>query len=433
MRNDQERGDSYRPQSQSYAGRDQGDRYSSSHSSQHRPPQGDFTFRIDKPAGVNDGPYDSYRPGQATGRDRRRNRDGPGGRGNRRQDRGGRPRGGMRPPFRFVPADRPILHASHNTDALESFVDPASGVVYKAIDDLSDSDEAEMDISDASGEEGSSQEPAAKRARLKADSAPSAESAPKWSNPDPYTALPPVDESAAHKKKDVVQLIRKARMQPAGESKPAAVLEETEDYIRCDFGDSGDDADADGGVSVVPTPNEVVAPRWPAAAGARVPEAPTAPRLDKTSQLAQQSIHETGQNWLAAGSGPAGDATTTNKPESSLRGPPKEPSRKRKSDEPLTGSSDLGSRKRTYDDEIKAAEPPKLKKASKMPVHGLIVSDWRKRAGEDPCPWLDKARPCPSQVPISVRYVCTSRGRVLGRANSSISGSTSKSSTFTTS
>src|SRR5262245_56869086 len=61
---------------------------------------------------------------------------------------------------------------------------------YLAIDEITDSDEAEMDVSSA---EGSCSQPPRKKLYLgsRTDNA----SAPKWSNPDPYTVLPPPDES----------------------------------------------------------------------------------------------------------------------------------------------------------------------------------------------------------------------------------------------
>lgn len=61
---------------------------------------------------------------------------------------------------------------------------------------------------------------------------------PKWSNPDPYAALPPVLDPN-HKRKDYVQLIRKAKAD-AGEKK--ALVADTEDFISLDFGDSEDDS-----------------------------------------------------------------------------------------------------------------------------------------------------------------------------------------------
>lgn len=64
---------------------------------------------------------------------------------------------------------------------------------------------------------------------------------PKWSNPDPYAALPPTIDNN-HKRKDYVQLIRKAKAD-AGEKK--ALLADTEDFISLDFGHGGVNLDED--------------------------------------------------------------------------------------------------------------------------------------------------------------------------------------------
>lgn len=54
--------------------------------------------------------------------------------------------------------------------------------------------------------------------------------APKWSNPDPYTVLPPPDESQ-HKRMDVVKMIRKAKLQNSlSEAKKDAVTD-NDDFI----------------------------------------------------------------------------------------------------------------------------------------------------------------------------------------------------------
>jgi non-canonical poly(A) RNA polymerase PAPD5/7 len=55
---------------------------------------------------------------------------------------------------------------------------------------------------------------------------------PRWSNPDPYTALPPVDDSN-RKHKDVVKLIRKARVETASVHVMAATNDQ--DFISFDF------------------------------------------------------------------------------------------------------------------------------------------------------------------------------------------------------
>jgi non-canonical poly(A) RNA polymerase PAPD5/7 len=111
-----------------------------------------------------------------------------------------------------------------------NYADAERGVTYRAYMELSDSDEADMDISGSDGDG-----PSAKRARTVETKAPAADSVPKWSNPDPYTALPPPGASQS-KKKDVVQLIRKSRVQ-AEESKKTDIPEKAAEYISCDFSD----------------------------------------------------------------------------------------------------------------------------------------------------------------------------------------------------
>jgi non-canonical poly(A) RNA polymerase PAPD5/7 len=123
-----------------------------------------------------------------------------------------------------------------------------------------------MDIS-ASGDE----EHRSKRLRLEANSTLTSE-APRWSNPDPYTSLPPVDDSS-RKRKDVVKLIRKARVETA--AAPGTVVANDQDFISFDI----DDDDVDDDLYLPP------------------PGAPTGPKSDipartmrTTRQTAQQSI-----------------------------------------------------------------------------------------------------------------------------------------------
>ena len=108
-----------------------------------------------------------------------------------------------------------------------------TGVRFKPIEDVSDSEETEMDISD--DENGAAEQPK-KKVRI-VDKAADGDSVPRWSNPDPYTALPPPDESQ-RKKKDVVKLIRKARVETTSTS--TTKVDPADDFISFDFGDEGD-------------------------------------------------------------------------------------------------------------------------------------------------------------------------------------------------
>lgn len=319
----------------------------------YRPPQGDFNFRFDKPAGVKDS--DSYRPqnDRRTGNDYRDDRDsraakrhrGPNDRSFRhdngpqsfRGNRTGRGGYGGRPWRPFVAAERELLKTDHNPGSEVAFFNTAGGVTYRPLDELSDSDEAEMDISGDEAE--TTEEPSNKRARLAVEQSASDNNAPKWSNPDPYTALPP-ETATQGKKKDVVQMIRKSRV----EAKAARTsLPESADFISFDF----DDSDA--------SDNDEDEASEPAIAAA-ISAAPAVPSAKLNLQL-----------------------------------PPKPPARepaKAPALLPDPMSSALGSRKRTHDDEIKMPHAP-LKKATKMPAGGGITKEWVAISKLTSTPWME--------------------------------------------
>ena len=78
-----------------------------------------------------------------------------------------------------------------------------------------------------------------KRTKVEASDAPAA---PKWSNPDPYTVLPP-PETLGAPKKDIVQTIRKAKNEQASKVDKVA---DNSDFISFNFDDDEDnDAEMD--------------------------------------------------------------------------------------------------------------------------------------------------------------------------------------------
>jgi non-canonical poly(A) RNA polymerase PAPD5/7 len=315
---------------------------------QFRPPQGDFTFRSERPAGVQDSysPYrslpprrraendggDSYRPNRRPGANGRDGRGPPGARG-----RGGV--GYQRGVFSRKAADRAFLHRKHDENVQELLGDTSGKATYRDVDELTDSDEAEMDIS---GESGSDEDaPARKRARL-TDEQP-VSTPPKWSNPDPYTALPPPDETQ-RKKKDVVQMIRKARVEADG--KKDADASEAADFISFDF---SDEEEEDSGK------------------GQGVPGAPSGPRaaLNGLPPRPEVSLFPPHTPVPAAGT-----AASSKNPQ-------------------LTPSTALGSRKRTADDKVKRPHQP-LQRGKKMKADGYIEGSWLVKPNEVPCPWVDR-------------------------------------------
>jgi len=181
-------------------------------------------------------PSDSYRPQED--HSSRSRRDHP---PSRRSRGGGRP---YAPRKVYIPAERELLSASHSTGPERALYNEEDGIKFRPVDELSDSEEAEMDIS--GDEDEGPAEPTNKRSRLARDqSAADGDSVPKWSNPDPYTAIPPGESTAPGKKRDVVHLIRKARVQ-GNEVKSSLPPEAPEDadFIACDSSDESDEEDS---------------------------------------------------------------------------------------------------------------------------------------------------------------------------------------------
>lgn len=224
--------------------------------------------------------------------------------------------------------------------------DPDAAAKFRNLDELSDDDEVAMDISD---QEPESEDENPKK-RIRTDKASESDNAtPKWSNPDPYTALPCPDETT-RKKRDMVKLIRKARVEetkPNTESPP-----EAEDFIA--IGMSSDEGDNEGDDEHAAPAIDLQLPRRP-------PTGPRADRLEVTSARAT-SGGATLQNGNPA------QFTTASSVMPDRSGP-------------------LGSRKRTADDVIKPPDYGQLKKGNMRPSKGMLVPNWQPKKNEEPCPW----------------------------------------------
>ena len=115
---------------------------------------------------------------------------------------------------------------------------------YKPVDssDAEDSDDGDViDLTRESDAEESAQGP---RKRVKTEaSAAHLQSVPKWSNPDPYTSLPPTDTHGAPKK-DIVNVIRKAKIDSGPKSESTNAVKNNIDFISFNLDDdSNDDSD----------------------------------------------------------------------------------------------------------------------------------------------------------------------------------------------
>jgi non-canonical poly(A) RNA polymerase PAPD5/7 len=171
--------------------------------------------------------------------------------------------------FRFRPptAERPLLSRQRDRtpDFLANTVDGQDKPQLKFAnpDELTDSDEAEMEESASSGgdnnddddeDSGNAATPPRKKRALESTVNSNTVERPKWSNPDPYTVLPPSDETQG-KHVDVVKLIRKARLAANAPANADAVAT-NEDYISFDMGDDADVVDEN-----VPPENAPIGPR----------------------------------------------------------------------------------------------------------------------------------------------------------------------------
>lgn len=100
---------------------------------------------------------------------------------------------------------------------------------FRDVENLTDSEEEEMDEDDSGDED---------RIKRRKTTLPDACGKPKtqWSNPDPYTALPPAPDSA-HRRVDVVRLIRKARNDVSADPSPVAGEDDFISFHGLDIGD----------------------------------------------------------------------------------------------------------------------------------------------------------------------------------------------------
>ena len=329
----------------------------------------EFSFRNNEDAPIFRADGDSYRPKGGYGDGNRRPaRAGRAGRGYHKQGRGG---------FRVATAERPLLKVKGTESAEHMLGVDQSGARFLNADDLSDTEEEMVESEPESEYEPTDQlaggtdlanesqdnspdetkEPPAKRRALLSDSKEGS-SVPKWSNPDPYTVLPPVDESQ-RKRKDVVKLIRKARI-AADKDKTQNEVSANNDFIS--FGLEDDNLSE--GKNTSPPP-----------------QAPTGPR-----HPTQRSYNATANDAPGTSSMPI--TISTMDPPPCL--PPKPESNFNRGDK-ITGNGSLGSRKRTYDDEIKAEAPSppfSLKKGKGDRSNGSLSREWIPSADKTPTPWL---------------------------------------------
>lgn len=275
-----------------------------------------------------------------------------------------------------------------------------TGQKFMAAEDISDSEEAEMDESDSETGQGGSDnvipvamstadadsqpaeeslEPPSKRRAIASTSLTSKEAAsePKWSNPDPYTVLPPVDEQ--RKRKDVVKLIRKSRKEAEGGAAELNQVAANDDFIS--FG-----MDDDKGAAP-PSPGE---DRLDDLEGG-APGPPSAPRSFSHLQNlhGQQTLEKPDlpvsvtREWQPSRSAP----TPVEFPEEVVLDILNTPHNTGSLyDEYTRGSNEtFGNRKRTHDDRIKNH------KNHGSHINGSILREWLPLSSTNPTPWLRRS------------------------------------------
>lgn len=298
-----------------------------------------FDFRFEAPPSISQGMRNVPTQPKSDRNGDRRDTRGRGARGGR----GGR---GTYQPYSRKAADRAFLkdNRAPTPELLPGMDEDAKITKYRDINDLSDSEEEEMIMSDDDMDE----QPRKKQA-LDVVKPADGDSVPRWSNPDPYTALPPPD-ATDRKKKDVVKLIRKARVSTDGHAKTAVA--EADDFISFNF----DESDAEDGEASSADMNAANG------TGQNSIQRPT-PYSHK------EAFHQTLPSTLP--------------PKPTTLPPP--PASSKKPEVSLESDPALGNRKRTFDDEIKG--PPKYikKNVTTTPVNGKLVKEWRPR--ENPTPW----------------------------------------------
>lgn len=364
----------------------------------YRPSQTDFTFRQDAPRSIieNSRQQQDYRqPIQRSRNNVSDRRDGYNQRDGHHQapsrGRGGyRGRGG----FPRRAAERPMLQTKREpTPELMKGMDSNENetVKFRSPDDLSDSDEVDMDLSsnevDASHGGENSEQPRKKQARTASYKAAEGDSIPRWSNPDPYTALPPPDESQGPKR-DILKMIRKSKVESNSKAVPKSEAV-TDDFISFDFGDQ-DDEDDQPNISLRRGESS-----QDAYSGNGMPGVPTGPSGQQSSSVSfshRESLHES--------------STAARAPISSVS----EAQKAGKMIFEFENPSDtaLGNRKRTIDDEIKddrwreghsqqggqrqvqVRRVRNSNQKSSAPVAGRLTSQWSYRNNATqptPSPW----------------------------------------------
>lgn len=327
----------------------------------------------------------------------RRDRHGKGPERQRTRRARGNYRGGRS--HKIATAERPLLRSRQETEPEQMFgIADIAGVTKRFIsaDDMSDSEEELMEESESDNDNSGGvnlitpaaeailddltpdglERPAKRRALEVKKPVERVSAISKWSNPDPYTVLPPVDDTQ-RKKRDVVRIIRKARVSTEKAVIPQSQAAANDDFIS--FGFEEENPEMEENVTQKPA-RKAIRPN-----GSDMLGVPSEPRQfshrnnlrDQGPQNppGSQTLHVSAE---ALGLPPGLGPRTNPAPNHNLS---------------LSQDADFGRRTPYYDERNRFNPPLKRKRpAVKEAVTGDLTEDWWPEANTEITPWLEDKR-----------------------------------------
>lgn len=298
---------------------------------------------------------------------------------------------------KIATAERPLLRSRQDAEPKQMF-----GIAYTAgatkrfisADDMSDSEEEMMEESESDKDNSggvslitpgagaildhitpdSPERPAKRRAFEVKKPIERVGAMSKWSNPDPYTVLPPIDDTQ-RKKRDVVRIIRKARVSTERTVISQSQAAANDDFISFGFEEGETDTEED--VTQKPSRNDV---RPKGSGMLRVPTGPG--QFSHRNNLRDQGLQK-----------PPGSHTVHVSAE--VMGPPPGLEARTNAASNHNISQDIDSGKRMpYSNERNRINPPLKRKrlAGEEAVSGELTEDWWPEANTDVTPWLENAK-----------------------------------------
>lgn len=292
---------------------------------------------------------------------------------------------------KIATAERPLLRSRQDTEPEQMFgIAHKAGVTKRFIsaDDMSDSEEELMEESESDNDNSGGvslvtpgaeprpdgqEQPAKRRALEVKKPIERVGTMSKWSNPDPYTVLPPLDDTQ-RKKRDVVKIIRKARVSTEKAVITHSQAAANDDFIS--FGFEEGDTDTEGNVTQKPTRNDV---RPNGSDMLRVPTGPG--QFSHRNNFRDQGLQKPPGSQIVHVSAEA-------------MGPPPGLESRANSASNHNSSQDVDSHKRKpdYNERIRFNPLKRKRPAGKEAVTGELTEDWWPEANTEVTPWLENEK-----------------------------------------